>query len=279
MNLRQIIKNALSEDVGSGDITTNSVVPKNLKVKAAIVACEEGVVCGLSVAKEVFKIFDKDVKFKIVAKDGQKVKEGKMLARIEGKARTILTCERVALNFLQRLSGIATLTNKFVQKAKPYGVKILDTRKTMPGLRFLEKYAVKVGGGTNHRFGLYDGILIKDNHIKIAGCAANAVRLAKKKYPHDRVEVEAQSLHEVKVAVGTRADIIMLDNMKPKDIRKALKMINGKYEVEISGGINLSNVLRAAKLKVDCISVGALTHSAEGLNISLDILDDRILKK
>lgn len=272
MTLRQIIKNALDEDVGSGDITTNSVVPKDIKVKAVIVASEEGVVCGLSVAKEVFKIFDKDVKFEIAAKDGKKVKKNMVLARITGKARTILTCERVALNFLQRLSGISTLTNKFVQKARPYGVKILDTRKTMPGLRFLEKYAVKAGGGQNHRFGLYDGVLIKDNHIKIAGCAANAVRLAKKKYPHDRVEVEAQNLKEVKVAIGTEANIIMLDNMGLKDLKKALRMINGKYKVEVSGGINLKNVREVAKLGIDYISVGALTHSPKGLNISLDIL-------
>lgn len=272
MNTRNLIRAALTEDVGSGDITTDTIVPEDLKVKAHIVAGETGIVCGLALARDVFRVFDPDMEVKVLLSDGDKIKKGTVLLKLKGSARTVLTCERLALNLLQMLSGIATLTSQYAKKTKRYGVTLLDTRKTTPGLRDLEKYAVTVGGGQNHRAGLYDGTLIKDNHIRIAGSIANAVNAVKEKYPGELIEVEAQNLKEVEEALAANIEVIMLDNMSIVDMKKAVKMVNKRCRLEISGGVNLKTIEKFAKLKVDYISVGALTHSAKSLDLSLDII-------
>ncbi len=272
MNTRNLIRTALAEDVGSGDITTDTIVPEGLKVRARIVAGETGIVCGLALAREVFTVFDPEMEVKVLLSDGDKIKKGTVLLKLKGSARTVLTCERLALNLLQMLSGIATLTNQYAKKTNRYGVTLLDTRKTTPGIRDIEKYAVKVGGGQNHRAGLYDGTLIKDNHIKIAGSIDKAVRAVKEKYPGELIEVEAQNLKEVEAALKADIEVIMLDNMSISDMRKAVKMVNKKCRLEISGGVNLKTIERFAKLGVDYISVGALTHSAKSLDLSLDIV-------
>ncbi len=272
MDVKKLVKYALKEDVGSGDVTSRATVPADLRVKAVIVAREEGRLAGIKVAGEVFRQIDSALIFKALKQDGNRVKNGTKLAEIYGHARAILTGERTALNIIQRLSGIASLTDKFVGKVRGTGVKILDTRKTTPGLRALEKYAVKMGGGMNHRFGLFDGVLIKDNHVHIAGGIKKAVKDVRKKYPRLRIEVETQNLREVSEALGEDFDILMLDNMSIPDMKKAVKMIEGKYKIEISGGVNLANIRKFAKIGADYISIGALTHSAKSLNISMDIL-------
>jgi len=273
VNYRNIIRSALAEDVGSGDLTTDTIVPEDLKVKAVIVAHEAGIVSGLVVAKEVFTVFDPEIEVKQAVSEGQKIKKGTVLLKLHGSARTILTCERLALNLLQRLSGISTLTSKYVKRVKPYGVTLLDTRKTTPGLRDLEKYAVKAGGGENHRMGLFDGTLIKDNHIMIAGSIIKAVNIVREKYPGELIEVEAQNMKQVEEAVKSCVDVVMLDNMSIQDMKKAMKLINKKCRIEVSGGVDLKNIDKIAQLGVDYISVGALTHSAKSLNISMDILN------
>lgn len=266
--MKKIIREALREDIGSGDITTLATVPKSTKAKGAIKAKEMGVIAGLLVAKEVFKQVDRRIKFVSKVKDGAKVKNGKIIAIVSGPARGILTGERVALNFLQRLSGIATLTNQFVQMSGR--AKILDTRKTTPGLRALEKYAVKAGGGANHRFGLYDAILIKDNHIILAGGIDKAIKAFK---GNREIEAEAKTIVQVKKAIKAGANKILLDNMSLKNLRKAVALCKkSKIKTEASGGVNLRTVGRIAATGVDFISVGALTHSAKALDISLDIV-------
>ncbi|MBU4481691.1 carboxylating nicotinate-nucleotide diphosphorylase [Patescibacteria group bacterium] len=266
--IKSLIKLALEEDIGPGDITANATIPKSLEAKAFILAKEEGLICGLEVARAVFKTVDSKIIFKKLVEDGEKVRAGKKIAEIYGNARKILMAERTALNFLQRLSGIATLTAKFVKRVKPYKSKILDTRKTTPGLRILEKYAVRVGGGKNHRFGLWDGILIKGNHIDLVGLR-EAVKKAKK--PGKKVEVEARNLKEVKEALEAGADIIMLENMDLKTIKEGVKLIGKKALIEASGGVNLDNVREIAKTGVDWISIGRLTHSVKSLDMSLRI--------
>lgn len=271
MNWKKIknsIKLALKEDIGSGDITANSCIPKNLKIKAFILAKEKGIICGLEVAEIVFKTFEPKIVFKKLVKDGERVAPGKKIAEVSGSARKILSAERTALNFLQRLSGIATLTNEFVKRVKPCKAKILDTRKTTPGLRFLEKYAVRVGGGQNHRLGLWDGILIKGNHIDLVGLKT-AIKRTKKL--GKKVEVEARNLKEVKETLEAGADIIMLDNMNLKTIKAGIALIGKKAIIEVSGGVNLDNVKKIAKAGPDWISVGRLTHSVKSLDISLKI--------
>ncbi len=266
--IKNLINLALKEDIGSGDITTEAVIPKDLKVWAFILAKEEGIIAGLEIAKFVFQTLEPKIIFKKLVKDGNRVKAGEKIAKIYGKSREILTAERTALNFLQRLSGIATLTNEFVQKVKPFKAKILDTRKTTPGLRMLEKYAVRVGGGKNHRLGLWDEILIKGNHIDLVGlkeAVKGAKGLGKK------VEVETRNLKEVKEALESGADIIMLDNMDLKMIKEGVKLIGKRAIIEASGGVNMDNVREIAKTGVDWISVGRLTHSARALDISLRI--------
>lgn len=270
--LNKIISIALKEDVGKGDITTNTIIPKSQTGKAVIIAKEDGVIAGLFVAKEVFRKLDKKIIFKTFVKDGERVTAGEKIAEIKGSLRALLTGERTALNFLQRMSGIATLTAKFVNQLKDTKTKILDTRKTSPCLRFLDKYSVKIGGGTNHRFGLYDMVLIKDNHIKAAGSITNAVKLVRKNLKErTKIEVETTNLEEVKEALSNKVDIIMLDNMPLEKIKEAFKLINGKAKIEVSGNVSLNNVRNIAQTGVDYISVGALTHSFKALDVSIEI--------
>ncbi|MFH1541866.1 MAG: carboxylating nicotinate-nucleotide diphosphorylase [bacterium] len=271
--MKGLVRRALLEDVGSGDITTNSIVSKNQKAKAIIVAKEAGVIFGLKVVKEVFRQVDRSIKMIERLREGEMVREGQVVAEISGPARGILTGERVALNFLQQLSGIATLTNQFVARVKGQGARILDTRKTTPGLRLLEKAAVKAGGGTNHRIGLFDAVLIKDNHIEAAGGIKEAVESIRVKRRNKWIEVEAKTVTEVKEAIEERADRILLDNMDLKTLRQAVKLCKkAKIETEASGGVNLKSVKSIAKTGVDYISVGALTHSARALDVCLKIV-------
>ena len=270
-----LIRNALNEDIGSGDITTSSTIPEGHISIASFIAKGSFTVAGLPFVKRTFMLADNGLRFKMKTKDGTSVKRGQVLAEVKGSTRSILMAERVALNILQRLCGIATLTNTFVRRVKGSGVKILDTRKTAPGLRYLEKYAVKMGGGHNHRFGLFDAILIKDNHIEAAGGIENAVRLARQgKGKGKKIEVETGSLSEVNQALSAGADIIMLDNMPLDRMKKAVKLIRNSSKpaaIEASGNVNHGNVRLIAKTGVDCISVGALTHSAPAADISLKI--------
>jgi nicotinate-nucleotide pyrophosphorylase (carboxylating) len=274
-----IIKQAIKEDIGSGDITTNCLIPKNKIIKAKIFSNEKAVVCGIEVARQVFKTLDKRVKFNSFYRDGAKVLPKKTIITIQGKARQILTAERTALNFLSHLSGIATQTNKFVEKIRPYKTKILDTRKTLPGMRNLQKYAVICGGGFNHRFGLYDKFLIKDNHKKMLGKTYkinDLIELARQKNRGRRIEAEVESLSEFRQALKANPGIIMLDNMDLTQIKKAViilkhaKKVNAKLEA--SGNINLKNIRQIAKAGVDFISVGSLTHSSRAVDMSLEII-------
>lgn len=269
MRFAKIISDALTEDIGKKDITTSAILPDGKKGKAKIIAKEDCIIAGLPVARAVLKKLDKKSIFLFNVKEGSTIKQNTIIAEIRAKLSSILTAERVILNFLQRLSGIATLTSKYVELAYP--TKILDTRKTTPNLRELEKYAVRTGGGFNHRFNLSSRVLIKDNHIKVAGNIIEAIRRVKEKLPGVAIEVEADNLKKVKDAIEVDVDIIMLDNMSIKDIKKAIKIINKKSKIEVSGGINLNNIREISKLGVDFISVGALTHSAKSIDISLEI--------
>lgn len=275
-SIQDIIETALAEDIGSGDITTKATVEAHKEGEADIVAKEDIIVAGIPIAEAVFKTVDERLVFKAGVNDGDNVKKGKTLATVSGKISSILTAERVALNFLQRLSGVATLTRQYVDKVKGFKTKILDTRKTTPGLRILEKYAVRMGGGFNHRFGLCDGFLIKDNHIAAVGSIAEAVFKARENSPHNMlIEVEVKNLKEVREAVIAGADIILLDNMKPAVMRKAVNIIGKAALVEASGGVNLTNVRVIAKTGVDFISAGALTHSARAVDMSLEVISSR----
>ncbi len=271
-----ILINALLEDIGEGDVTTNTIIPGNHRAKAVLIAKEDFVLAGLPFTERIFKLINSALKFKANKKDGDIVKKGAVIAAINGNTRSLLMAERTALNILQRLSGIATLTYRFVEKVKGLPVKIIDTRKTTPGLRTFEKYAVRAGGGKNHRVGLFDGILIKDNHINAAGGIEKAVNMAKLKAQHMlKIEVEAKNIREVRSALSADAEIIMLDNMSIEDVMKSVKLIrsqNPKVIIEASGNINLENIRAVAETGVDLISVGALTHSAAAVDISMDIL-------
>ncbi len=270
--IEKIIGIALKEDLGSGDITSKLIIPEKKVGEGFIIARGKGIVAGLEAVELVFKQIDPGLKFKSSVNDGDKVRPGQEVALIQGKLRSILAGERTALNFLQRLSGIATLTAEFVLKIKGTKAKILDTRKTTAGLRLLEKYAVKKGGGKNHRQGLYDMILIKDNHIQAAGGVSLAIRKVLRYRKGLKIEVETKNLKEIKEALDFKIDRIMLDNFKPEGLRKAVRLIrsrNEKVEIEASGGINLKNIRRIARTGVDYISVGALTHSARALDFSL----------
>ncbi|MBM7856038.1 nicotinate-nucleotide pyrophosphorylase (carboxylating) [Desulfohalotomaculum tongense] len=270
--LDEIIRRCLVEDIGTGDITTNSLVPAGAVTTGLIQAKGSGVIAGMAVAERVFKNLDPEIVFEHKVSDGTKVEPRTVLAEVKGSARAVLTGERLALNFLQRLSGIATKTAELVELISMYPVKIVDTRKTTPGIRMLEKYAVRVGGGYNHRFGLYDAVLIKDNHIKIAGGITRAVNTARRQNPHTvKIEVEVQDLEGVQEALSVNVDIIMLDNMEPSLMREAVEMVNGRALVEASGGITKENIVPVAKSGVDLISIGALTHSVTALDISLDV--------
>ena len=269
----KIIKQALLEDIGTGDITTESIIPSNLKAKGIIKTSEEGVVAGLDIVHLVFQKLDSEIIFQEKIKDGTKISRNKVLAEIAGSAQTILQGERVALNFLQRMSGIATITSKFCQEVKDFPVRIVDTRKTTPGLRILEKYAVRMGGGYNHRFGLYDAVLIKDNHIAVAGGIKSAVNSIRKQISHTvKIEVEVENLSQLQEALKMKVNIIMLDNMDLNTMKKAVKMVKGKALIEASGGITLEKVREIAQTGVDLISIGALTHSVKSLDISMEII-------
>lgn len=271
--IRDLLDMSLKEDIGSGDITSDLVVPADKMAKGIILSKSEGIVAGLDIAGEIFRLLDPEVVFSKLTFDGGQVHCGQELATVEGSARSMLTAERTALNFLQRLSGIATATSMYVRAASGYRAKIIDTRKTTPGLRVLEKYAVRVGGGYNHRFGLYDAVLIKDNHIAAAGGVTKAVTSARKIMPHTmKIEVEAKSLDQVQEAVDSGADIIMLDNMDVNTMTEAVKLINGRAIVEASGGIRLENIPAVAATDVDLISVGALTNAAAPLDISMSVV-------
>jgi len=273
IEVQKIVEQSLLEDIGTGDITTEYIIPSNLKAKGIIKTSEEGVVAGLDIACLVFKKLDSEINFQSKIKDGEKILPEEILAEITGSAQTILKGERVALNFLQRMSGIATITSKFCQEVKDFPVRIVDTRKTTPGLRILEKYAVRMGGGYNHRFGLYDAVLIKDNHIAVAGGIRSALNSVRKQISHTaKIEVEVENLYQLQEALKMKADIIMLDNMDLETMKKAVKMAKGKASIEASGGITLEKVREIAQTGVDLISVGALTHSVKALNISMEIV-------
>jgi len=273
----RLVRSALAEDIGTGDITTESIVPKNVMVEARFLSKEPGVIAGVPVAVAVFQALSTDVRFRVGIEDGRRARSGETILELSGPAGFILTGERVALNFLQRLSGIATLTARFVEAAAGTGVCILDTRKTTPNLRILEKYAVTMGGGRNHRMGLDDMALIKDNHIEVAGSIGAAVKAVRDRFPKVPVEVETASLEQVDQALQAGVDRIMLDNMDPARIRSALDLIRRRSEggkrprVEVSGNVTLENFGLLAMDGVDEISIGSLTHSAPALDISLEV--------
>lgn len=275
MQLKRLVERALREDIGGGDVTTELIIPPNSKGRAVIKAKESGILAGGEVAQVVFTTLDPDINFTQLIKDGKKFARGVVLFELEGKLSTILKGERVALNFLQRLSGIATLTNKFVERVSGTGVKILDTRKTTPGLRELEKYAVRCGGGENHRMGLSDMILIKDNHIKAVGGIREAIAQVIRHKPQGKVEVEVKNLEELEIVLDYPVDRIMLDNMSIDEIKEAVascEMQDAKCKIEVSGGVSLDNVCEIAETGVDYISVGALTHSVSSIDMSLMVL-------
>ncbi len=276
--IKGIIAQALLEDIGSGDITAQLTVPEDAEIVAELIAMEDGIIAGLELAAMSFT-FDSspNVEFCHLIKEGERVGCGQVFGKVQGSARAILRTERVALNFLQWLSGIATLTARYVTAVKGYPAKIYDTRKTTPSLRMLEKYGVRVGGGYNHRFGLYDGILIKENHIRSAGGIKEAVKRART--ANMEIEVETETLDEVREAVSTGVDIIMLDNMDIAAMKEAVDIIRkgkGKILIEASGGINLENILDVAATGVDRISIGALTHSPRILDISLEVVSRQV---
>ena len=272
--VESLLKEALAEDIGSGDVTTQLLVPENLMGRARVIAQSNGRIAGLDLASWTFRTLDSSLKFDKHLCDGTDVVGGDALMSVEGAVRSILTGERTTLNLLAYLSGVATLTAEFVKCVESHGATITDTRKTTPGLRIFQKYAVRVGGGSNHRFGLYDAVLIKDNHIEAAGGIEEAVSRARTVLGEThRIEVEVQTLGQVKAAVGVAADIIMLDNMDLASMREAVLMTKGKAVLEASGGITLDNVEAVAKTGVDLISIGALTHSALSMDVSLDLIE------
>jgi nicotinate-nucleotide pyrophosphorylase (carboxylating) len=267
-----IIDHAFSEDIRTGDITTESLVPETATTKASMTAKADGIVAGLPIAEKVFQKLDPQMKWMPKVQDGDPVQKGDILVEMEGTFRALLTGERLALNLLQRMSGIATETAKYMKELEGSKTRILDTRKTVPGLRILDKYAVKMGGGTNHRIGLFDMAMIKDNHIKIAGGISKAVEQVRSNIPgHIKIEVETTTLQEVQEALKAGADIIMLDNMSNEMMSKAVKIIQGKALVEASGNMNIQRLKGVAATGVDVISVGALTHSVTALDISQNI--------
>jgi nicotinate-nucleotide pyrophosphorylase (carboxylating) len=266
----RIIRQALREDIGMGDLTTMATVEPGTSAFAELVAKEDFVLAGLAVARQVFKILDPAIAFEMLTADGHPVRRGEVIAWLKGDAALLLQGERVALNLLQRLSGIASQTARFVAEVQGTGAHILDTRKTTPGLRLLEKYAVRMGGGRNHRFSLADGVLIKENHISAAGSLTAAVQRAKERVPHTlRIEVETRDLDEVAEALAAGAEIILLDNMEIDLLRQAVQLVDGRARTEASGGVNLETVRAIAETGVDFISVGALTHSVRAVDISM----------
>ena len=267
--IEKIARAALEEDIGWRDLTSS--ILGDVEAVGIVSAKEEGVLCGIQLARAVFKILQEDCLFNPFLEDGDPLAKGSIIAEIKGKARALLGGERVALNFLQHLSGIATLTRRFVEKIQGTKARILATRKTIPLLRALEKYAVEVGGGYPHRFALYDGILIKNNHIALIGDIKEAVRKAKEMFPYHKIEVEAGNLEEVKEAIEAGADIILLDNMSVEELKEAVRIAQGKVMLEASGGVSLDNVREIAETGVDFISIGALTHSAKAIDIHMEV--------
>ncbi len=268
----KIVEAALDEDIGYCDLTTEAVVSPDRRAVGDFMAESAGTICGLVVAERVFTLVDDTVAFEPLVCDGDQVSKGDVFARVSGSARSILKAERVSLNFLQHMSGIATLARTAVEKVRGFGTVVTDTRKTTPGLRALQKYAVRCGGGRNHRFGLFDGVLIKDNHIAVAGSIAAAVDAARSRVPHTvRIEVEAETRSQVEEALEAGADIIMLDNMSLDDMAEMVKLIGGRALVEASGGITCDRLQAVAAIGVDIISMGCLTHSSASLDLSLDI--------
>ncbi len=272
-DIREFIRSALAEDIGHGDLTTNLLIPREQKCSAHIVSRQACTIAGMHFAFEVFRLQEEDIMCEALVEDGERVKKGTVVALINGHTRPVLSAERTALNLLQRLSGIATLTRSFVSAVGVLHAQVLDTRKTVPMMRYMEKYAVRKGGGKNHRFGLYDGILIKDNHILAAGGIQNAVKRARGAHPFMKIEVEAEDLRQVMEAVEAGANIVMLDNMGLDEMREAVKEVAGRVELEASGGVTLDTVHAIAECGVNYISVGALTHSAAVADLSLELLE------
>jgi nicotinate-nucleotide pyrophosphorylase (carboxylating) len=270
--IQQFLKQVLIEDIGAQDLTSQSLIDPDVSIKGRLFAKQAGRIAGLEVAKQAFQLLDPTIQFEFLVNDGADVQPGTTLVTLEGNAQAILSAERVALNLLQRMSGIATSTREVCQKVAEYPAKIADTRKTIPGLRMFDKYAVTVGGGINHRFGLYDAVMIKDNHIAACGSITLAVKRAKARIGHlVKVEVETDTLEQVKEAVEVGADVILLDNMTPNQVREALVLVNKQAITEASGGITPENVADYAATGVDVISLGWLTHSVRAMDISLDL--------
>lgn len=265
-----LILEALKEDISSEDVTTNSVMKEAVAGEVDLICKQDGIIAGLEVFERVFTLLDPDMKAELYYKDGEEVKNGQLMGKVKGDIRVLLSGERVALNYLQRMSGIATYTNSVAKLLERSKIKLLDTRKTTPNMRIFEKYAVRAGGGYNHRYNLSDGVLLKDNHIGAAGSVTKAVQMAKEYAPFVRkIEVEVENLDMVKEAVEAGADIIMLDNMSPEDMKKAVELIDGRAQTECSGNVTKENIARLTEIGVDYISSGALTHSAPILDISL----------
>mgnify|MGYP000308897399 FL=1 len=270
LQVDHLILEALREDISSEDVTTNAVMKEAVTGEVELICKQDGVIAGLDVFERVFRLLDANTKVELYCKDGDQVKNGELMGKVVGDIRVLLSGERVALNYLQRMSGIATYTRSVAELLKGTGTKLLDTRKTTPNMRIFEKYAVRVGGGYNHRYNLSDGVLLKDNHIGAAGSVAKAVEMAKEYAPFVRkIEVEVENLDMVREAVDAGADIIMLDNMSPEDMKEAIRIIDGRAETECSGNVTKENIDRLTSLGVDYISSGALTHSAPVLDISL----------
>ena len=265
-----LILEALKEDISSEDVTTNSVMKEAVAGEVDLICKQDGIIAGLEVFERVFTLLDPDTKAELYCKDGEEVKNGQLMGKVKGDIRVLLSGERVALNYLQRMSGIATYTNSVAKLLEGSKIKLLDTRKTTPNMRIFENYAVRAGGGYNHRYNLSDGVLLKDNHIGAAGSVTKAVQMAKEYAPFVRkIEVEVENLDMVKEAVEAGADIIMLDNMSPEDMKKAVELIDGRAQTECSGNVTKENIARLTEIGVDYISSGALTHSAPILDISL----------
>lgn len=272
-DIRPIIILALKEDIGNGDITTNAIFNGNHNSEAAIIAREEGIFCGSEVIKMVYKEIDPSVKITLMKKDGKKIKSGETAAKLKGHTKSILMGERLCMNFIQRMSGIATGTARVVSVLKGSGITLLDTRKTAPGLRLLDKYSVKCGGGANHRMGLFDMVLIKDNHIKAAGSITEAVTRVRNAYGKKfKIEVEAATVEQAKEAAETGVDIILLDNMDRETIKKSITVINKKAKIEISGNMTGERIKEICDLKINYISVGGLTHSVKAFDYSMQFL-------
>lgn len=266
----KLIRMALEEDITSEDVSTNAVMPTNVKGTVDLIAKEDGVIAGMDVYARVFKLLDESMEIEMFCHDGDEVKKGDLMAKVTGDIRVLLSGERVALNYLQRMSGIATYTRSVVKLLEGSGVTLIDTRKTTPNCRVFEKYAVRVGGGCNHRYNLSDGVLLKDNHIGAAGSITKAIQMAKAYAPFVRkIEIETETLEQVAEAVEAGADIIMLDNMTPEVMKQAVALIDGRAQTECSGNITKENIARIREIGVDFVSSGALTHSAPILDISM----------